>query len=186
MTPEDEFKKFAAETEKIFLRLKSEFAALRTNRPTPALVEDISVESYGTKMKIKELAAILVQPPSSLVIQPWDKANLQPIERALSNADIGAAPIAETDGVRISLPPLTEERRKELVKILGKKAEEARIAFRGVRDETRKTVSRLAAEKQISEDEKFRSNERIEKESAAFSAKIEALVAEKTKELITV
>jgi ribosome recycling factor len=186
MVLEEEFKTFTAHVERIIRGLKDELASLRTNRPTPALVEDIPVECYGTRMRMKEVAAILVEPPNSLVIQPWDRANLQAIERALATADLGVSPIVDGASIRITLPPLTEERRRELVRILGKKAEEARIAFRLARDEVRKSINRLASQKQISEDEKFRAQERLDKEAEDFGAKIEAIVAEKEKEILRV
>jgi ribosome recycling factor len=172
--------------EKAFSRFREEAASFRTGRPTPALVEDVSVECYGAKMALREIATILVQPPNVLVIQPWDKTNLQPIERALMKAEIGASPAVDGDVVRIALPPLTEERRNELVRLLGKQAEETRIAFRLARDEARKAIMQLAADKKISEDEKFRGMERLQKEFDAFQKKLEDAVKEREKDIMTV
>lgn len=180
------FKQFAEEMEKAFSRFRNEAASLRTGRPTPALVEDVPVECYGAKMSLKEIATILVQPPNVLVIQPWDKTNLPQIERALQKSEIGVSPVVDGDLVRISLPPLTEERRNELVRLLNKKAEETRIAFRRERDEARKVINQFAAEKKISEDEKFRAQERLQKDFDAFQKKLNDAVEERRKEIMSV
>lgn len=183
---EQVFKQFGEDMEEALSRFREDAASLRTGRPTPALVEDVKVECYGTKMSLKEIAAILVQPPNVLVIQPWDTANLQPIERALQKAEIGASPVIDNQSLRITLPPLTEERRNELVRLLSKKAEEARIAFRRARDEAKKAITELFADKSISEDEKFRSQERLQNVFDEFQNKLEGVVREREKEITSV
>ncbi len=183
---EEIFKKFAATLEKILSRFREDINALRTGRPTPALVEDVPVECYGTKMLLKEIASITIQPPNILLIQPWDKANLQAIERAFLKSELGALPTIDGNIIRLVLPPLTEERRKDLVRLLHRMAEEARISFRQSRDEARKEIARLAADKKISEDEKFRAQERIQKEFDIFQEKIQKLVQEREKEIMTI
>lgn len=183
---EEIFKQFANELEKPLSRFLEEASSLRAGRPTPALVEDVPAECYGSKMSLKEIATILVQLPNTLVIQPWDKANLQAIEKALARADVGAFPVVDGSVVRLTLPSLTQERRNELVKALHKKAEEARIAARILRDDARKSVNALALDKKISEDEKFRANERLQKIFDEFQAKTGDILAEREKTIMAV
>ena len=120
--------------------LRGEVAGIRTGRATPALVEDLEVEYYGTKTPLKAIAAISTIEPRQLLIQPWDKQAVQPIEKAIQSSNLGLAPITDRDAIRLSIPAPTEERRKEMVKTLGKFVEEARIKVRTVRDEVLREI----------------------------------------------
>lgn len=183
---ESEAEKLSKAATEILEHFREEISVLRAGRPTPALVENVAVECYGAKMFLKELAAINIQPPNVIIVQPWDKNVIQAIEKAILQANLGALPAVDGNIVRVSLPPLTQERRKELVKILGKKTEEAKIAFRLARDGARKTIHQAANDKKISEDDKFRGDAMLQKEVDAFNERIDAVVKEREKEIMTV
>lgn len=167
-------------------RLRQEIATLRTGRATPALVENLEVEHYGVKTPLKALAAISTAGPREIVIQPWDKQTLQPIEHAIAGSTLGLAPIADRDAIRLSIPPLTEERRKELVRLLGKYSEEARIQIRRERDEALKAIERAYKAKEMSEDGRFRQKNEIQKTVDETNNKIGEAAAIKEKEIMTV
>src|SRR3989344_3898573 len=116
--------------EKILSFYKNDIASVRTGRATPALVEDVVVDAYGQKMTIKELASISTPEPRTVVIQPWDKNVLEAIASAIQRSSVGLAPIADGDLIRLTIPALTEERRKEFIKLLKSKTETARIKVR--------------------------------------------------------
>lgn len=183
---ENEVGKLSKTSEEILKHFKNEISGLRAGRPNPSLVENVEVECYGTKMPLGKLAAIDIQLPNVILIQPWDKNAIQSIEKAVLRANLGVSPAVDGNIVRVVLPPITEDRRKDLVKILGKKSEEAKIAFRLARDEVRKTIHQAANDKKISEDDKFRGDALLQKEVAAFNEKIDAIVKDREKEIMTV
>lgn len=172
--------------ESIFEHLRHETASLRTGRATSALVEQLEVDYYGTKTPLKALAAIAVPDARQIVIQPWDKNAVQPIERAIQNSSLGLAPITDHDAIRLSIPQLTEERRRDLGKLLGKMTEEARIAVRRERDEALKALERRYKEKAMGEDEWTRGKKEIQKTIDGANKKIEDAAAAKEKEIMTV
>ncbi|MBI1974743.1 MAG: ribosome recycling factor [Parcubacteria group bacterium] len=159
-------------------------AAFRTSRPSPALIEDVLVEYYGSKLPLKQVAAISVTPPNVLIVQPWDKNAIQPIEKAIAQSNLGTSPAVDGDVVRITLPPLTEERRRNLVKVLSGEAEKTKIAFRVARDEVRKKIQEAFNKKEIGEDQKFKLNELLQKEVDQFNETLEDLVSKKEKEIM--
>jgi ribosome recycling factor len=172
--------------EKILGDLKVEVSGLRTGRATPALVEDLEVEYYGSKTPLKAVAAISSPEPRSLVIQPWDKNVVQAIEQAIQASSLGINPVTDREVIRLSIPPLTEERRKELVKTLKKYLEEARIRVRQEREMVVKDFDRKEKAKEISEDEKFRGKSDAQKIVDEMNKKIEELGVAKEKEVMTV
>ena len=172
--------------EKIVEHLKNEVASLRTGRATPALVEDLEVDYFGSKTPLKAVASISSPEPRSLVIQPWDKNAIQPIEKAIQSSSLGLNPVTDRDVIRLSIPPLTEERRKELVKLLGRYLEEARIKVRRDREEAVKEVDRKEKAKEISEDEKFREKSEVQKQVDEINKKIEDMGVSKEKEIMAV
>ncbi len=178
-----EFKK---RLENIVEHLKHEVAGLRTGRASPALVEDLEVDYYGTKTPLKALASISSPEPRTITITPWDKAAFQPIEKALQNSSLGLNPVTDREAIRLSVPPLTEEWRKELVKMLGRHLEDARIQIRREREEMFKEVDRQEKDKKISEDEKFRQKNDAQKAVDENNKKIEGIGAAKEKEIITI
>lgn len=166
--------------------LRTDAAGIRTGRATPALVEDLEVDYYGTKTPLKAIAAISTIEPRSLLIQPWDKASVQAIERAIQSSTLGLAPITDRDAIRLSIPALTEERRRELVKMLGKFTEEARIKVRHVRDEALREIDNREKQKGISEDQKFRERGDVQKVIDEMNQKIEDMAASKENEIMNV
>lgn len=154
---------------------KQDIASIRTGRATPALVEDISVDAYGQKMTIKELASISVPEPRTVVIQPWDKGVLEAIGTGIQKSSLGLAPIADGDLIRLNIPSLTEERRKEFIKLLKSKTEDARIKIRRAREDMHKGFG------DMSKDEEFRAKEDLQKTVDEYNHKIGEL--EKKKEI---
>ncbi len=172
--------------EKIVDRLRSEVGSLRTGRATPALVEELVVDYYGAKTPLKAVAAISAPNPRELVIQPWDKAAIPAIETAIQASSLGLAPIADRDVIRLTIPPLNEERRKELVKLLHRHAEDARIHIRQEREDALRDIDRKEKAKEISEDERFRRRAEVQKTVDEANKKVEDMSAAKEKEILTV
>src|SRR3989338_6791365 len=125
---------------KVIEYFKGEIAVLRTGRATPAVVENLPVDYYGTKTPLKALASISTPDPRQILIQPWDKGALQPIEKAIQSSQLGLNPVVDGVYIRLNLSQLTEERRKDLIKILGQKAEETKISVRKAREEGLRVV----------------------------------------------
>ena len=165
---------------------KSELSGLRTGRANAAIVEDIPVEAYGGTMTVKGVGSVLVPDSKTIMIEPWDKTLLKDIEKAIRQAPIGISPVVDGSRVRITLPPLTEDGRKELVKIVGKKAEEAHIGIRGVREKVKETIVKMEKDKEISEDERFRLQEALDATVRGMNEKIKVLAEEKEQEVMTI
>ncbi len=172
--------------DKVIDHFKIEVGALRTGRANPAMVEEIEVESYGTRMPLKQLGAIHVPEPRVIIIQPWDKGVIKEIEKAIINFRSGLSPVVDGDVIRINIPPLTEERRRDLVKILSKSLEESRISVRQHRDEVWKKMQELEKEGTIREDDKFRGKEELQKVVDQYNDKLESMAGVKEKEIMTV
>ena len=166
--------------------LKGEFAGLRTGRASTVLVEDIKVDYYGTPVTIKQIAQIAVPEPTQITIQPWDTSVIPNIEKAIRESDLGVQPQRDGNIIRINLPPLTEERRRELVKKAGKLAEQARIAIRNVRHEVMKDLDKLKKEGGFSEDDIKRAKEELQKITDKFTKKVDELLSKKEEEILTV
>lgn len=180
-------KKMVGMMEKTFEHFKEEIASLRTGRATPSLVDGITVEYYGQNMKISQVASISVLPPSTIVIQPWDKNALEPIQKAISQSPLGIAPIADKDAIRLNLPALNQERREALVKLLNQKTEEARVAVRREREAAIQRAQKMKEDGEIREDDFFRAKERIQKTVDGFNnEKIKDLRDKKEKEILEV
>lgn len=143
--------------------LKKEISVLHSSRANPALVEDILVDSYGSKMPIKHLAAINSEDARTLRVTPWDISVLKNIETAISASNLGCQPVADKQSIRIVLPELSEERRKAILKVLAEKLEEARVVLRQERDEIWKDIQEKEREGKISEDDKFRLKDELQK-----------------------
>lgn len=172
--------------QKVIDYLKTELGSIKTGRATPALVENIEVEAYGSKMSLKGVASIGVQDPQTLYIEPWDKNLVKDIEKAVTASGSGLSPVSDGKGLRISLPKLTEERRKEVVKMMKEKLEEARIGIRRERDEVRGKVVGAEESGEISEDEKYRLLDNLDKMTGEFNDEIKKLGEEKEKEIMTI
>lgn len=166
--------------------LEEELTKLRTSRAHPGLVESIVVEHYGTQTPIKQLASVTVPEPRQILISPWDKGALSKIEAAIRESDLGLNPMNDGVGVRITLPALTEERRRDLVKVLNAKVEEARISIRSAREDIWKDIQEAEKSGDISEDDKFRGKDELQKAVDEYNAKLEALREKKEHEVMTV
>jgi ribosome recycling factor len=163
-----------------------EAAKLRTGRANPALVENILVDYYGVRTPLVQIASISIPEARQILIQPWDKGAMQPIETAIRDSDLGLNPGNDGQNIRIVLPALNEERRHDLVKSLGARAEEARIAIRTVREEVWKEIQDLEKEGAIGEDDKFQGKDDLQKVIDEYNAKIESLKEKKEQEILTV
>ena len=166
--------------------LKGEFAGLRTGRASTVLVEDIKVDYYGSIMTIKQIAQIAVPEPTQITIQPWDVSVIPNVEKAIRESDLGVQPQRDGNIIRINLPPLTEERRKELVKKAGKLAEQAKIAVRNIRHEIMKELDKLKKEGGYSEDDIKRAKDELQKITDKHTKKIDELLHKKEEEILTV
>lgn len=166
--------------------VRDEFAKIRTGRAHVSLVENIEVEAYGTMTPMNQLASISVPEPRTIAIAPWDKSILGSIERALQSSDIGVTPQNDGQVIRVVLPALTEESRKELAKTVNKKAEDGRIRVRNVREDAMRAIDKSVDADEISEDEKFQQRDHIQKMVDEYNEKIEKLREEKEKEVMTV
>ncbi|MEK7181748.1 MAG: ribosome recycling factor [Patescibacteria group bacterium] len=163
-----------------------EAAKLRTGRANPGLIENLMVDYYGTKSPIKQIASISVPEARQILVQPWDKGSLVFIETAIRESDLGLTPGNDGQVIRIVLPMLTEERRKELVKTLGARAEDSRIAVRTIREEIWKEIQKLEQEGQISEDDRFSGKDELQKIVDDYNQKLEAIRKKKEEEILTV
>ena len=177
---------FTSKLEHIIGQLKIEVSSLRTGRASPALVEDLEIDYYGTKTPLKAVAAISSPSARELTIQPWDKNAIQPIERAIQASPLGLNPVTDRDMIRLTIPALTEERRRELTKLLGRMLEDARIKVRKDREDALREADRREKLKEISEDEKFRHKNEIQKRVDEGNKKIEEIGAAKEREIMTV
>jgi len=166
--------------------LTREYAAVRTGRANAALLDGVRVEAYGNMTPINQLASVSVPDPRTIVIQPWDATQLKEIEKGIVKSDIGITPSNDGKVIRLTMPTLTEERRKQLAKTVGKLAEDARVSVRNVRREANDKLKALAKEKKLSEDEERRAHDQIQKATDRFTARIEELTKKKEHEVLTV
>jgi len=166
--------------------LEEDLAGIRTGRASPALVERLEVEYYGTPTPLMQLASISVPEPRQLLIKPFDPSTLRAIERAIQKSDLGLNPNNDGRNIRLILPPLTEERRRELVKVVHHRVEEARVAIRNVRRDVKKDLKEFEDEKLISEDERKRAEDKLDDLTKEYIEKAEALGERKEKEVMEV
>ena len=165
---------------------KREFQSIRTSRANPNILEKVHVEYYGTPTPINQLANISVPDARSLVIQPWDKSALGAIEKAIQKADLGLNPVNDGTIIRLPIPQLTEERRKELVKVIKKEAEEKRIAIRNLRRDTNDRLKALEKDNKITEDENKKALDDVQKLTDRYILEVDKLLELKEKEIMEV
>ncbi len=163
---------------------KNDIATIRTGRATPSLVEDIVVEAYGQRMHIQELATITSPEPRSLIIQPWDKGVVEAISGAIRKSEIGLSPVVDGQIIRLNIPSLTEERRKEFIKLLKQKTEEAKVKMRRIREDVWNKVQDMEKSHEIREDDKFKAKDDLQKLIDDYNKKIEDLEKKKEQELL--
>lgn len=163
-----------------------ECTKIRTGRANPGIVENLSVDYYGTKTALKAIANISIPEPRQIMIQPWDKGALSAIETAIRESDLGLNPGNDGLGIRLVLPQLNEETRKDLVKVLNIRAEEARIGIRNIREDLWKEIVDLEKEGTISEDDKFNGKDLLQKTVDEYNKQIEDMRKKKEGEILTV
>ncbi len=164
--------------------LKRELSKIRTGRASTALLEDIMIECYDTEMPLKQVASISVPESRLILIQPWDKSIIGNIEKGILKSELGLTPVNDGKIIRVPIPPLTEERRKELVKLVKKVGEEIKVAIRNNRREANDMFKELKNEKEISEDDYRRALNEVQKITDEFIEKVNKLVNEKEKEIM--
>lgn len=173
--------------EKVLQLFSDDLLTLKAGRATPALVEKVMVEAYETKMPLVELATISAPDPNTLLVTPFDQTIIRNIEKALAmDRDLGLSPSVDGNLIRIKIAPLTEETRKDLVKLLGKKLEAARVMIRQVRGEQMREIREAGQNKEINEDEVFRQENDLQKLTDEYNEKIEALSKSKEEQLLSV
>lgn len=182
----DVYKDTQGRMEKAVSALLQELNAIRTGRANPSLVELLPIEYYGTMTPLQELAGISVPESRSLLIRPYDPSSLKNIEKAILKSDLGLTPNNDGEHIRLVLPTPTEERRKELVKVVGIKAEEARIAIRNIRRDSIKDLRDFEDEKMISEDDLHRGEDKVQEITNEFIEKIDELCERKESEIMEV
>jgi ribosome recycling factor len=175
--------KIKPELDKVINFLEKELAKIRTGRATPALVEDIVVECFNQKFPLKQLAAISVPEPKQILIQPWDGSYIEGITKALEKTGIGANPVVDKEVIRINLPPLSEEYRKDLLHLISQKQEMARQTIRRWREEAWDEIQEKFREGKIREDDKFRAKDELQDLVDEYNEKIEEIAEKKKKEI---
>ena len=172
-----------ARMEKTLEDLGSELASIRTGRATVALLDHVRVDYYGTQTPVNQLATLSVPEPNILLVQPWDVSQIGAIEKAIRTSDLGLNPMSDAKLIRVPIPALTQERRKELVKRLHRVLEDRRVAVRNIRRDANEQIKRLLKEKKIGEDEERRAHEDVQKTTDEYVKKIDDLGQAKEKDV---
>ncbi len=172
--------------EEVLEKYQQELKSVRTGRANPHIVEDLMIDYFGTPTPIKQAANVSASDARTIVIAPWNKDSLVDIEKAINESELGINPINDGEVVRLSFPPLTEERRVELTKIVGQKSEEARIKVRKLREKIREEIQREEKDGKISEDDKIKKEKDLQKIIDEYNEKIEEIHKKKEEELMTV
>lgn len=183
---QDVFNQAEDKMKKSVAAIKSEFTGVRTGRASASLFDRIMVDYYGTKTPLKQVASVSTPEAQLAVIQPWDKSAISAIEKAIMTSDLGVNPSNDGNVIRVPFPPLSEERRKDFVKLVKKMAEEGKVAIRNVRHEARDDLKELEDEKEISEDERKRAEKKVDELTEKYTKEIDALLQHKEKELMEV
>lgn len=175
-----------ARMEEVIAATKRTFAAVRTGRANPALLDRITVSYYGTPTPLNQMASVSVPEPRLLVVTPWDKGSIKDVEKAILTSDLGLVPSNDGTVIRLAIPTLTEERRKDLVRVVRKDAEEHRVAVRNIRRDLNDAVKKLEKNGDISEDDSHRVQEEIQEQTNDFISQIDELLKAKEKEIMEV
>lgn len=166
--------------------LKREYSRLRTGRASASLLDGIRVSYYDTPTPLNQMSSIAVPEPRLIVVQPWDKTALGDIEKAILKSELGLTPMNDGKVIRITIPPLTEERRKDLVKVARKMAEDNKIAIRNIRRDANDMLKDLKNEKDVSEDQLYRSQEEVQQITDEFISRVDEICAAKEKEILEI
>jgi ribosome recycling factor len=183
---EQELKNCESRMKAVIQMTKKEYSLVRTGRANPALLEGILVDYYNTPTPLNQLTSISVPEPRLMVLQPYDKSAIGNIEKAILKSDLGLNPSNDGNVIRISIPHLTEERRRDLVKVVRKKAEEMRVAIRNVRRDTNETLKKMEKNKNISEDELKIALEEVQELTDKYVAEVDELLERKEQEIMEV
>ena len=175
-----------AKMRKVFESVLREFSEVRTGRAHPALVEELHINYYGAPTPIKQLAAVSAPDPSSLVIQPWDPNALVEIEKAILNSKLGITPNNDGKVIRLAVPHLSEERRKEMAKVVKDMAEKGRVSLRTVRRDANDKIAKMKKDNVISEDDNFKGQEEVQKLTDKHIKEVDMVLEKKNKDLLTI
>ncbi|MBC3916023.1 ribosome recycling factor [Undibacterium sp. CY18W] len=166
--------------------LKNDLAKVRTGRAHTGILDHVQVDYYGTPTHITQVANVTLIDARTIGVQPWEKKMLNAIEKAIRDADLGLNPSSQGELIRVPTPPLTEERRKEMVKLVKTEGEGAKIAVRNIRRDANETLKKMLKDKECSEDDERRAQDEVQKLTDKFVAEVDKLLAEKEKEVLTV
>ena len=180
-----DFSKLKSKTKEVEEWLKKEYTGIRTGMAAPALLDSVVVESYGSRMGIKEMASVSIEDARSLRVSPWDISQVAAIEKAITLANLGVSIRADEKGLRVLFPELTTERRTALVKVANAKLEEARVSLRSARDEVWSEIQKKERDGEMGEDDKFRLKTEMQKIIDDSRKKLEEVVAKKDKEIMS-
>ena len=183
---EDIIKDARLRMDKSLEALRHEMSRIRTGRAHPSLLSQITVTYYGTEVPLTQAANVTAQDARTLAVTPWDRNMVQEIEKAIRNSDLGLNPVTAGTTIRVPLPPLTEERRKDLIRIVRGEAEKARVAVRNIRRDANQHCKELVKEKEITEDAERRAEEQVQKLTDSHIETIDRILAEKEKELMEI
>ena len=175
-----------AQMEKAVEATRREFSAVRTGKASPALLDPVRVEAYGSKLPLNQVGTVSAPEPRLLVIQPWDKSLLPEIEKAIMGSGLGLNPSNDGNVIRVPIPALTEERRKEMVRLLHRLAEDGRVGVRHARQEANKEIKRRQQEHEISEDDAHRQLDEIQKLTDEYVGRIDKLLEAKEREVMEI
>lgn len=166
--------------------LEAELSQIRTGRANPSLIEDIKVDAYGSPMTIKELGSITLQDAQNIIVSPWDKSLLSPIAKAIRESDLNLNPAEAGTTLRVPIPPLTEERRKDMVKIVSQKIEDTKNSMRNIRQEAMKEIDKAFSDNELTEDDKFDLRDQVEEIVKDFVSKADSIGESKKSDLLKV
>jgi ribosome recycling factor len=186
MTPAEVKKSTEQKMQKSIETLKTDLAKVRTGRAHVGILDHVMVDYYGTPTQITQVANLTLLDARTIGVQPWEKKMLAAIEKAIRESDLGLNPATVGDLIRVPTPALTEERRKEMVKLVRSEAEDAKIAIRNIRRDANETLKKLLKDKAISEDDERRTQDEVQKLTDKFVAEVDKLVVEKEKDVMTV
>jgi len=186
MTVADTKKSVEQKMQKSIEAFKADLAKVRTGRAHTGLLDHVQVDYYGSMVPISQVAAVSLADARTISVQPWEKKMVQAVEKAIRDGDLGLNPATMGDVIRVPMPPLTEERRRELTKVVKGEAEGAKVAVRNLRRDANEQFKKLVKDKAISEDDERRGQDEVQKLTDKFVAEIDKLVAEKEKEIMTV
>jgi ribosome recycling factor len=176
----------ASRMDKTLVALRHELAKIRTGRAHPSLLDHIMVSYYGSEMPVNQVANVSVEDPRTLAVTPWEKPMVQVVEKAIRSSDLGLNPVTAGSVIRVPMPPLTEERRRDLVRVVRHEGEQARVAIRNIRRDANSHLKDLVKEKEISEDDERRGQEEVQKLTDQHTADVDRILAEKEADLMEV